>query len=191
MSQALFKKQEAEGAKMVQHKKSNTVENLKERLAGAKAIILVDYKGINVEQVNKLRNLFKEAKVDYLVQKNTLIKIALNELGINDLDVYLQGPTAVAISKDDEVTPAKVLVKFVKDVMEDANFPKFKGGLISGKVMNQSELQKIAQLPSREELLARIMGSMQAPLSNFVNVSQGIIRKFVYAIDALAKQKAS
>ncbi len=191
MSQALFKKQEAEGAKMVQHKKSNTVENLKERLAGAKAIILVDYKGINVEQVNKLRNLFKEAKVDYLVQKNTLIKIALNELGINDLDVYLQGPTAVAISKDDEVTPAKVHVKFVKDVMEDANFPKFKGGLISGKVMNQSELQKIAQLPSREELLARIMGSMQAPLSNFVNVSQGIIRKFVYAIDALAKQKAS
>jgi len=191
MSQALFKKQEAEGAKMVQHKKSNTVENLKERLAGAKAIILVDYKGINVEQVNKLRNLFKEAKVDYLVQKNTLIKIALNELGINDLDVYLQGPTAVAISKDDEVTPAKVLVKFVKDVMEDANFPKFKGGLISGKVMNQSELQKIAQLPSREELLARIMGSMQAPLSNFVNVSQGIIRKFVYAVDALAKQKAS
>ena len=191
MSQALFKKQEAEGAKMVQHKKSNTVENLKERLAGAKAIILVDYKGINVEQVNKLRNLFKEAKVDYLVQKNTLIKIALNELGINDLDVYLQGPTAVAISKDDEVTPAKVLVKFVKDVMEDANFPKFKGGLISGKVMNQSELQKIAQLPSREELLARLMGSMQAPLSNFVNVSQGIIRKFVYAIDALAKQKAS
>ncbi len=176
---------------MVQHKKLNTVENLKERLAGAKAIILVDYKGINVEQVNKLRNLFKEAKVDYLVQKNTLIKIALNELGINDLDVYLQGPTAVAISKDDEVTPAKVLVKFVKDVMEDANFPKFKGGLISGKVMNQSELQKIAQLPSREELLARIMGSMQAPLSNFVNVSQGIIRKFVYAIDALAKQKAS
>jgi len=191
MSQALFKKQEAEGARMVQHKKLNTVENLKERLAGAKAIILVDYKGINVEQVNKLRNLFKEAKVDYLVQKNTLIKIALNELGINDLDVYLQGPTAVAISKDDEVTPAKVLVKFVKDVMEDANFPKFKGGLISGKVMNQSELQKIAQLPSREELLARIMGSMQAPLSNFVNVSQGIIRKFVYAIDALAKQKAS
>jgi large subunit ribosomal protein L10 len=69
MSQALFKKQEAEGAKMVQNKKHNLVENLKERLAGAKAIILVDYKGINVEQVNKLRNLFKEAKVDYLVQK--------------------------------------------------------------------------------------------------------------------------
>ena len=191
MSQALFKKQEAEGAKMVQNKKHNLVENLKERLAGAKAIILVDYNGINVEQVNKLRNLFKEAKVDYLVQKNTLIKIALNELGINDLDVYLQGPTAVAISKDDEVTPAKVLVKFVKDVMEDANFPKFKAGLISGKAMNQSELQKIAQLPSREELLARFIGSMQAPLNNFVNVSQGIIRKFIYAIDALAKQKAS
>lgn len=191
MSQALFKKREAEGAKMIQHKKQNTVENLKERLAGAKAIILVDYKGINVEQVNKLRNMFREAQVDYLVQKNTLIKIALNELGINDLDVYLQGPTAVAISKNDEVAPAKVLVKFVKDVMEEADFPKFKGGLISGKVMNQSELQEIAQLPSREELLARLMGSMKAPLSNFVNVSQGIIRKFVYAVDALAKQKAS
>lgn len=191
MSQALFKKREAEGAKMIQHKKQNTVENLKERLAGAKAIILVDYKGINVEQVNKLRNLFREAQVDYLVQKNTLIKIALNELGINDLDIYLQGPTAVAISKNDEVAPAKVLVKFVKDVMEEADFPKFKGGLISGKVMNQSELQEIAQLPSREELLARLMGSMKAPLSNFVNVSQGIIRKFVYAVDALAKQKAS
>jgi large subunit ribosomal protein L10 len=176
---------------MVQIGKKDIVANLKNRLISAKAIVLVDYKGINVEQVNNLRNRFREAKVDYLVQKNTLIKIALNDLGINDLDDYLKGPTAVAVCAHDEVAPAKTLVKFIKEVMEDASFPSFKVGYISGHVFNADELKALATLLSREELIAKIMGSMNAPISNFVSVSQGIISKFVYALDAIVKKQAS
>jgi large subunit ribosomal protein L10 len=176
---------------MVQSVKNDIVAQLKERIEGAKAIVLVDYKGINVEQVNQLRNQYREAKVDYLVQKNTLVKIALNDLGITELDEYLQGPTALAICKEEEVSPAKVLVKFIKDVMEDAQFPSFKVGLVTGQVFDKVQLMELAKLPTREELLAKVMGSLNAPLSNFLNVSQGISRKLVYALDAVAKTKAS
>jgi large subunit ribosomal protein L10 len=176
---------------MVQNVKYDIVAQLKERFESAKAIVLVDYKGINVEQVNLMRNQFRNAQVEYLVQKNTLIKIALNDLGINELDGFLNGPTAVAICKTDEVAPARVLVKFLKDVMEDAGFPSFKAGYVSGQLFTAAQMQALAKLPSREELLAKVLGSINAPLSNFVNVSQGIIRKFVYALDAVAKNKAS
>ena len=118
---------------MVQQVKYDIVAHLKEKLDSAKAIVLVDYKGINVEQVNTLRNEFRKTQVDYLVQKNTLIKIALNELGITELDSYLTGPTAVAICHNDEVAPARILVKFIKEVMEEAAFPSFKVGYIVTK----------------------------------------------------------
>jgi large subunit ribosomal protein L10 len=174
---------------MVQAYKLDIVKNLKERLQDAKAIVLVDYKGINIEEVNQLRNRFRNEKVDYLVQKNTLVKIALNDMGITGLDEYLVGPTALAICKEDEIAPARVVVKFLKDIMEEKEFPKFKAGYISGNVMNAKQMLFLAQLPSREELLAKILGSAQAPISRFVGVTQGIIRKFVYAVDAVAKAK--
>lgn len=176
---------------MVQNVKYDIVTRLKERFSDAKAIVLVDYKGINVEQVNQLRNHFREAQVDYFVQKNTLIKIALHDLGIHELDDYLLGPTAVAVCKTDEVIPARVLVKFLKDVMEDAAYPSFKVGYVAGHMFSASEMATLAQLPSREELLAKVLGSAQAPITGFVSVAQGIIRKFVYALDDLAKKKAS
>ncbi|MCB5255843.1 MAG: 50S ribosomal protein L10 [Candidatus Cloacimonetes bacterium] len=99
---------------MVQEYKKIKVQNLVERLRGAKAIVLVDYKGINIEQVNELRKRFRAENVDYMVQKNTLLKIALNELEITELDEYLNGPTAVAICLDDEVSPARVVSQFKK-----------------------------------------------------------------------------
>ncbi len=176
---------------MVQSGKLDIVANLKERLDGAKAIVLVDYKGINVEQVNQLRVQFKDAEVDYFVQKNTLIKRALNDLGIKELDEYLVGPTAMAICHSDEVAPARVLVKFVKDVMEEAEFPSFKVGFVEGSILDKDQLLALAKLPTREELLSQILRTMNAPLSNFMSISQGIIRKFLYAIDAIAKNKAS
>lgn len=175
---------------MVQSVKYDLVTHLKERINGAKAIVLVDYKGINIEQVNQLRRRFRGTNVDYFVQKNTLIKIALNELGIHDLDAHLVGPTAVAICKDDEVSPAKVLVKFLKEVMENADFPKFKVGYVAGHVYDKTELTALAMLPSREELLAKLLGSANAPITNFLSVSQGIIRKFVYAVKAIADKQA-
>lgn len=175
---------------MVQQYKVDTVKNLVERLSSAKAIVLVDYKGINIEQVNELRNRFRTEKVDYLVQKNTLLKIALNELGITELDDYLKGPTAVAVCLEEEVAPARVIAKFIKEVMEEADYPSFKAGYVAGHVFSPKELKALATLPSRDELLGKVLGSMTAPLTGFMAVNQGVIRKFVYAVDALKKKQA-
>jgi len=175
---------------MVQNVKYDIVKDLTNRLSGAKAIVLVDYKGINIEQVNQLRNRFRNSQVDYFVQKNTLIKIALNGMGITELDSYLTGPSAVAVCKLDEVSPARELVKFLKEVMEDAKFPSFKAGYVSGQTLDATQLLALATMPSREELLAKVLGSAQAPITNFVSVTQGIIRKFVYAVDAIRKKQA-
>lgn len=175
---------------MVQSVKYDIVAHLKERISSAKAIILVDYKGINVEQVNQLRRSFRASEVDYFVQKNTLVKLALKDLGITELDAHLMGPTALAVCHTDEVAPARVLVKFLKEVMENANYPSFKIGYIGGKVFSASELQALATMPSREELLAKVLGSAQAPITNFMSVAQGVIRKFVYAVDAIREKQA-
>ncbi len=175
---------------MVQNVKYDIVKDLTDRLSGAKAIVLVDYKGINIEQVNQLRNRFRNSQVDYFVQKNTLIKIALHGMGITELDSYLTGPSAVAVCKLDEVSPARELVKFLKEVMEDKKFPSFKVGYVAGHVFSAAELTTLAKLPSREELLAKVLCGFNAPITNFVGVSQGIIRKFVYALDAIVKKQA-
>jgi len=174
----------------VKEYKIKNVETIKERLDGARAIVLVDYIGINVEEVNKLRNTFRKSKVDYFVSKNTWIKIALNQRGINDLDSYLVGTTAVAISKEDEVAPARVLKKFVETELEKREICGFKVGLIGSDVYDAQQLKQLAELPSREELVAKVLYGFNAPVTGFVGVLSGIIRKFVYAVDAIAKQKA-
>ena len=96
----------------------------------------------------------------------------------------------MAVCKLDEVSPARELIKFLKEVMEDKNFPSFKVGYVAGHVFSAAELTALAKLPSREELLAKVLSGMNAPLSNFVGVTQGIIRKFVYALDAIVKKQA-
>ena len=175
---------------MVQQYKVDKVKDLVERLSSAKAIVLVDYKGINIEQVNELRARFRKDQVDYVVQKNTLIKIALNELNITGLDDYLKGPTAVAICLDDEVSPARVLAKFKKEIMEDLGFPTFKAGYVAGHVFSAQQLEALAGLPTREELLSKVVGSIAAPITGFMAVNQGIIRKFVYALNAVKDKQA-
>ncbi|MDI3504096.1 MAG: large subunit ribosomal protein [Candidatus Cloacimonadota bacterium] len=175
---------------MVQQYKLDIVKNLVARLRDAKAIVLVDYKGINIEQVNELRHRYRTDHVDYLVQKNTLLKIALHELGITELDEYLTGPTAVAISLDDEVSPARVLAKFKTEMMEDAGYPSFKVGYVAGHIVSPKELDALATLPSRDELLAQALGSMTAPLTGFMAVNHGIIRKFLYAVEAIKDKQA-
>lgn len=170
--------------------KIDIVKGLKERLDGAKAIVVIDYKGINIEEVNKLRRRFRENNVDYFVAKNTFIKIALNELGITELDDYLAGPTAIAVCKEDEVSPAREMSKFIKEVMEEKGFPKFKAGYVDGAVMNVAELDQLAKLPTKEELIAKVMYGFNAPITGFVGVMSGILRKFAYALNALAENKA-
>lgn len=174
---------------MAQAYKIDEVKQLKSRLENAKAIVLVDYKGVNIEEVDELRNRFRDAKVDYFVSKNTFIKIALNELGISDLDETLVGPTAVAVAKEDEVAPARELVKFKKEVTKDKEFPSFKMGLVSGDLFGPDQLVKLADLPGKDALISMVLQGFNAPMVGLVGSLQGILRKFVYAVDAIAKEK--
>jgi large subunit ribosomal protein L10 len=172
---------------MVQAYKIDEVKKVKERLQNAKSIVLIDYKGINIEEVDELRNRMRNAEVDYFISKNTFIKLALNELGISELDSQLVGPTAIATTIVDEVAPARELAKFRKEIMEDKDFPNFKLGLVDGKVMEASELEQLAKLPSKEVLISMILQGFNAPVTGFVGVLNSILRKFVYAVDAIAK----
>jgi len=174
---------------MVQTYKTEAVKNIKDRLDDAKSIVLIDYKGINIEEVDELRNRMRNADVDYFISKNTFIKIALNELGIKEFDEHLSGPTAVAISKIDEVAAARELAKFKKDVMDDKDFPKFKIGLVGSDVMEVPQLEQLAKLPSKEVLLSMMLQGFNAPITGFVGALSGILRKFIYAIDTIAKEK--
>ncbi len=174
---------------MPQPYKIEEVKKIKKRLENAKSIVLIDYKGINIEEVDELRNRMRNAGVDYFISKNTFIKIALNELGISELDSQLVGPTAIAVSINDEVAPARELMKFKKDLMKDKDFPVFKTGFVTGNVMDVPNLEQLAELPSKEVLLAMILQGFNAPISGFVGVLQGILRKFVYTIDAVAKKQ--
>jgi len=174
---------------MAQPYKIEEIKRIKERLENAKSIVLIDYKGINIEEVDELRNRMRNAHVDYFISKNTFIKIALNELGIEELNSNLMGPTAVAVSTDDEVAPARELANFKKDIMTDKEFPNFKVGLVSGKLMNVIELEQLAKLPSKEALLSMVLQGFNAPISGLVGVLQGILRKFVYTVDAVAKKE--
>jgi len=139
---------------MPQKYKIDEVQNIIERVRDAKSIVLVDYKGINIEEVDELRNRLRNEDIEYFVSKNTFIKIALNEVGVTALDADLKGPTAVAVSKTDEVAPARVLVNFKKEVMGDKLFPVLKKGYVSGSVMGVDDLVKLASLPTRDQLLS-------------------------------------
>ncbi len=171
----------------------NKVEEIKQRLKDARAIVLVDYKGINVEEDSLLRSKFRQADVDYFVAKNTLIKLALKELDITNLDSHLSGPTAVAVSVKDEVAPARVVKKFVETELEKERKEMlfFKAGLVSGDLFGSAQLLQLADLPPREELISKVLASFNSPISGFVGTLQGIIRKFVYCVDEIAKSKTN
>jgi len=170
--------------------KLNTVEKIKSRLQDARAIVLIDYKGINVAEVNKLRDNFRAEKVDYFVAKNTWIQIALHQLNINTLDKYLVGTTAIAVSKNDEVSPAKVMKKFRETDLDKKDICAFKVGLVGDTLFDSNQLNQLAELPSKPELIAKVLYGFNAPLQGFVGVLSGVIRKFVLVTDAIAKQKA-
>lgn len=165
--------------------KQAAVAKLKEKLSQAKGAVLADYRGITVVEDTALRHKLREAVVDYQVVKNTFTRIAARELGLNQLEDYLEGPTALAVSYTDPVAPAKVLVDFAKEHKEFT----IKVGLVEGRVIGPEEVEALASLPSREVLLSKMLGSMQAPLSGLVNVLQGSIRNLVYTLDAVRRQK--
>ena len=165
--------------------KAAVVEEMKEKLQSAQGAVFVGFSGLTVADVTKLRRKFREGGVEYKVIKNTLTRIAADELA---LDAILEGPTALAFSAEDAVAPAKILKEFIKETKTEAL--TVKAGLADGQVIDVAAVDALASLPSREELLAKLVGSMQAPISGLVNVLQGNIRNMVYVLDAVRAKKA-
>ena len=141
--------------------KKQQVEEIKAKIKSAKSIVLIDYMGLTVAQDTAFRKELRENGVDYGVLKNRLVKIAFNELGYTQFDEALNGPTAVAFSSTDAVAPAKYIVKNIKAF----NKMKTKCGMVEGQFMDEAGLKQIADIPSKEVLLAKMLGSMQSPIS--------------------------
>ena len=167
--------------------KKNVVKELSEKVKAAQSFVLADYRGLTVEQDTALRNALRAAGVEYRVVKNTLTSLAMKENGIEGLDGFLNGPTSMAISSDDVVAPAKILSEFAK------KFEKLelKAGVVEGKIINVDEIKALAELPSREVLIAKVLGGFNAPISGFANVLNANLKGLVVALNAVAEQKAN
>jgi len=167
--------------------KEKIVQELAQRLAETQAAFLADYRGINVEQATALRRELTQAGVEYRVVKNNLLKLAAQGTPAEGLQEFCAGPTAIALAGADPVAPAKILSKFAKDVEAF----ELKAGVLSGKMLSVAEIGALANLPSREELLAKALSSMNAPVSNFVGTLAAIPRSLVQVLNAIGQAKAA
>ena len=156
--------------------KAVVVNEAKERLEKAGSFVLVDYKGINVEDVTELRKRFRESGVEYKVYKNTLFKRATGELGLEAIHEQLQGTVAVAFGYTDVVAPARVLNQFIKD--HPKTTISVKAGVVEGNVMDADQMKALGDLPSKEVLLSMLLGALQ-----------GSIRNLAYSLDQIREQK--
>lgn len=169
----------------VRTEKEATVNEVLQKLQKSQSVVLADYRGLNVQEVTELRKKLREAGVEYRVIKNTLTSRAAKEAKIEGLDQYLSGPTALAFGYQDPVSPAKILAAFAKD---HKNL-ELKGGILEGKVIPNTAVKALADLPSREALLTQIAGLFQAPMRGLVTVLSGPLRNCAYALEAVRKQK--
>ncbi|NMC56812.1 MAG: 50S ribosomal protein L10 [Eubacteriaceae bacterium] len=167
--------------------KKQTVAEISQKFKNAKSIVLVDYKGISVEKATILRNKARDANIDYKVYKNTLARIAAKESGCEGLSDYLVGSIAIAVSDADQIAPAKLLADFIKE----NKILEIKGGFVDGRVLSPKEVESLATLPSKEELVAKMLGSLKSPLYGLANVLNGNIRGLVVALNAIKEQKQS
>ena len=169
---------------MKREDKTRVIEDLTEKLRGS-SVVLVDFKGMNVAQSTRLRARSREVGVDFVVAKNTLAQRAANEAGIEGLDEFLVGPTALAFS-DDPVASAKLMAEFADEVEAF----ELKGGLLdSGRVMGTDDVVALSKLPGREQLLAQLLGAIQAPVAGLVTVLNAPLRNLAVVLSGVAEQK--
>ena len=153
--------------------KEPVVKEIKENIDGAASIVLVDYRGLTVAQDTQLRKNLREAGLIYKVYKNTMVKRAIAGTEFEGLADSLDGPTAVVISKTDATAPAREIAKFAKT----ADKLEFKAGIVEGTVYDANGLEVISKIPSRDELLAKFLGSIQSPITNFARVINQVAEK--------------
>lgn len=153
--------------------KKPIVEEISTSIKDAQSVVLVDYRGLTVEQDTELRKTLRENNITYKVYKNTFMNFAFKGTDFEGLAPYLEGPSAIAISTEDATAPARVLSKFAKT----ADKLEIKAGVVEGTVYDAAGIDQIAKVPSREELLSRLLGSMQAPIANFARVINQLAEK--------------
>ncbi len=168
---------------MKRNDKEQLVTELTTKIKGAKALYYTDFTGLNVKRMTDLRRRLKKAGIEYVVIKNTLALRAVNDSGL--VGTRLKGPTGLIVSKD-PVSAAKLLTDFAK---ENEQRPTVKGGMLEGVAIDEAQVKKLASMPSREQMLAELGASMQAPMAAFVGALNGLLYMFAGALDALKTQR--
>ena len=153
--------------------KQPIVEEISSVIDGAQSGVLVDHRGLTVQQDTALRKQLREAGVSYKVYKNTMMRFAFKGTAFEGLSDLLNGPSALAVSKEDATAPARILFEFAKT----ADKLEIKGGVVEGKVLELGALEEVSKIPSREVLISRLLGSWQAPVANFARVVKQIAEK--------------
>lgn len=156
--------------KVLEAKKAK-VEQLTELLKGAVSCVIVDYKGITVEEDTKLRRELREANVHYSVEKNTMLRFALKNAGIEGLDDVLEGTTAIAVSNDDQTAPARILGKFASETEGKFNL---KAGMVEGQIYDEKGVIALSKIPSKDVLLAQLVGSLQGPIQKLAAILKAV-----------------
>lgn len=170
--------------KEVIKEKQQVVSDIKGRMEEAASVVITDYRGLNVAEVTELRSKLREEGVEYKVLKNTLVRRACADAGIEGLDDVLKGPTAIAFSSD-AVAPSKVLFEFAKK----HKMLEIKGGLLEGKAVELAGLKALAELPSKEVLLSQVAGAFNAPMQTMASLFAAPMRDLVGVISAVRDQK--
>lgn len=161
-------------------RKKAIVEEIKAKFEASQSAVVVDYRGLTVEEVTELRNKFREANVEYKVYKNNLVKIAIKGTDFEGLSADLTGPNAIAFGIEDAVAPAKI----VKDFAKDHEKLELKSGVVENVYYDNAKMMEIANLPSKEELIGRFMGSIKAPVSNFAYFLTNLMEKMEEGAEA-------
>lgn len=170
---------------MLKAEKEKIVQELIDKFQRAQGIYLADFTGLDVASITELRRKLMSASVELRVVKNTLARLAVEGAGIPELRDSFEGPTCLALGYEDPAVPARLLVDFAKD----RNLPKIRSGLLEGKLLSESEISDVANLPSKEELLRKVVTLARNPLVAFVSRWQGFLQKFVATVDALRIEK--
>ena len=165
--------------------KQQVVSEIKDAIQNSKSVSIVEYRGLTVSEISDLRNKYRAEGVSYKVYKNTMVKIALEELGYDGFEEYLSGPNGFVFSNEDMVAGPRGTANFAKENEKLV----IKAGLLDGKVLNPDEVKALAKLPSREVLVAQVLGTLNAPIAGLANVLQGTIRKVVYALNAVKEKQ--
>ena len=169
------------GAARIPVQKEHAVAELAERLGRMRSAVLTDYRGLTVEQLETLRASLRGAGVDYVVVKNTLARRAADQAGLSGLNEQLVGPTAIAIGYDDLSAPARLLMEYART---NRRLEMVRGGVAEGRTLNAAEVRQLAELPSREVLMAQLLGVLEAPLAQLVGLLDAPVRDVVGLLDA-------